>query len=189
MDAAGLRAESEQATIRDLVNARRARSASTPATPATAGAARSPSALENNEDDLRSDPRNRPRRARARAPAACSSTARNNLRQGFERIEGDLRNYYLLGYTPANATFDGRFRNIRGQGEAARRDGRRAQGLLRRPGPGRRRRSTRGKRRRSAPSSRSRCPTPSPSAPARCCFPSADARASCRSSSSSRPRR
>ena len=36
----------------------------------------------------------------------------NNLRQGFERIESDLRNYYLIGYTPTNATYDGKFRNI-----------------------------------------------------------------------------
>ena len=36
----------------------------------------------------------------------------NNLRQGFERIDSDLRNYYLVGYTPANDTYDGKFRNI-----------------------------------------------------------------------------
>ncbi len=36
----------------------------------------------------------------------------NNLRQGFERIENDLHNYYLLGYTPANDVYDGRFRKI-----------------------------------------------------------------------------
>ncbi len=36
----------------------------------------------------------------------------NNLQQGFDRVESDLHNYYLVGYTPANQTYDGRFRNI-----------------------------------------------------------------------------
>jgi len=36
----------------------------------------------------------------------------NNLKPAFERIESDLRNYYMLGYTPINNTFDGKFRTI-----------------------------------------------------------------------------
>ena len=36
----------------------------------------------------------------------------NNLRQGFDRVETDLRNYYLVGYTPINDTYDGHFRTI-----------------------------------------------------------------------------
>lgn len=36
----------------------------------------------------------------------------NNLRRGFDRVEADLRNYYLVGYTPSNDTYDGRFRTI-----------------------------------------------------------------------------
>ena len=36
----------------------------------------------------------------------------NNLRQAFDRVESDLRNYYLVGYTPSNDAYDGRFRNI-----------------------------------------------------------------------------
>ena len=36
----------------------------------------------------------------------------NNLRPAFERVGSDLRNYYLLGYTPANGVYDGRFRKI-----------------------------------------------------------------------------
>ncbi len=36
----------------------------------------------------------------------------NNLRTGFDRVESDLRNYYLIGYTPTNPTYDGAFRKI-----------------------------------------------------------------------------
>src|SRR4029079_3306518 len=36
----------------------------------------------------------------------------NNLRTGFERLESDLRNYYLLGTRSTNATYDGKFRTI-----------------------------------------------------------------------------
>jgi VWFA-related protein len=36
----------------------------------------------------------------------------NNLRPAFERVGSDIRNYYLLGYTPANTVYDGKFRRI-----------------------------------------------------------------------------
>ena len=36
----------------------------------------------------------------------------NNLRTGFDRVESDLRNYYLIGYTPTNAAYNGTFRKI-----------------------------------------------------------------------------
>ncbi len=36
----------------------------------------------------------------------------NNLRPAFDRIRSDLRNYYLLGYTPSNGNYDGAFRKI-----------------------------------------------------------------------------
>jgi hypothetical protein len=36
----------------------------------------------------------------------------NNLRPAFERIESDQRNYYLIGYTPTNSAYDGRYRKI-----------------------------------------------------------------------------
>ena len=57
----------------------------------------------------------------------------NNLRQGFDRVESDLHNYYLVGYTPANETYDGRFRAIEVKVKRPGRHGRRAQGLLRGP--------------------------------------------------------
>jgi VWFA-related protein len=36
----------------------------------------------------------------------------NDLSGALHRITSDLRSYYLLGYTPSNDTFDGRFRKI-----------------------------------------------------------------------------
>jgi VWFA-related protein len=36
----------------------------------------------------------------------------NDLKTGLRRIREDLRAYYVLSYSPANASFDGRFRSI-----------------------------------------------------------------------------
>jgi VWFA-related protein len=36
----------------------------------------------------------------------------NDLRAGLDRIDEDLRSYYLLRYAPSNQSFDGRFRTI-----------------------------------------------------------------------------
>ena len=110
MDAAGLRAESEQAKIRDLVNQAGAVGINTGYAGDGGGGALT-NLLENNEANLRADPANTLGEL-AKSTGGLFFNNSNNLRQGFERVEGDLRNYYLLGYTPANATFDGRFRNI-----------------------------------------------------------------------------
>jgi VWFA-related protein len=37
----------------------------------------------------------------------------NDLLQQFENVLSDGRDYYLLAYTPANSTADGKFRHIR----------------------------------------------------------------------------
>jgi hypothetical protein len=111
MDAAGLRALSEQAKIRDEVNESAKRGIET----GYAGSAGSTSpltdALEKNEDVLRQDPRTG-LAGLAQDTGGLAFDSTNNLRQGFERIEDDLQNYYLLGYTPKNDTYDGRFRTI-----------------------------------------------------------------------------
>jgi VWFA-related protein len=111
MDAAGLRAESEQAKMRDQINA--AGSAGLQRRSVAVGKTDGPmmEELEKNEDVLRQDP------ATGLGDLASGTGGQlfqntNNLRQGFERIESDLRNYYLIGYTPTNATYDGKFRNI-----------------------------------------------------------------------------
>ena len=110
MDAMGLRAESPQAQIRDAVNQAGAFGLNTGYTADGTGSAYT-KALEGNEDALRSDPANALGEL-ANSTGGLSFNSTNNLRQGFERVESDLRNYYLLGYTPANEKYDGRFRNI-----------------------------------------------------------------------------
>jgi VWFA-related protein len=37
----------------------------------------------------------------------------NDLHIGMDRIDEDIRSYYLLGYLPSNQTFDGKFRTIK----------------------------------------------------------------------------
>lgn len=110
MDAAGLRAESEQAKIRDQVNA--AGGAGGGILSAGGGGGEPLSkALEKNEDVLRQDPHNG-LAGLAQDTGGLLFENTNNLRQGFDRVESDLHNYYLVGYTPTNETYDGRFRNI-----------------------------------------------------------------------------
>jgi hypothetical protein len=110
MDAAGLRAESDQAKIRDQVNKAGASGGGILAGGKTGGGALTQS-LENNEDVLRQDPRNS-LSALARDTGGVAFDNTNDLRQGFDRVESDLHNYYLLGYTSTNDKLDGRFRTI-----------------------------------------------------------------------------
>ncbi len=109
MDAAGLRSESDLAMIRDSVNMQGAFGINGYATDAAGGAYTK--MLENNEYNLRKDP--------AYALNELSSStgglffgSTNNLRPAFDRVESDQHNYYLLGYTPTNTTYDGKFRKI-----------------------------------------------------------------------------
>jgi VWFA-related protein len=110
MDAMGLRATSEQASIRDQVNHAGAGGGGILGGGKTGGGALSES-LENNEDVLRQDARHG-LMGLARDTGGASFDNTNNLRAGFERIDNDLHNYYLLGYSPTNEKFDGRFREI-----------------------------------------------------------------------------
>ena len=110
MDAAGLRAESDLAMTRDRVNAAAGFGATTGYSADAAGGPYT-RGLEGNEESLRRDPRfGLGTLAQDTGGLLFNNT--NNLRQGFERVESDLRNYYLVGYTPSNDKFDGRFRAI-----------------------------------------------------------------------------
>jgi len=112
MDAAGLRAESEQARIRDQVNDAGKRGLTSYAS-SSGGGGNEPlmKGLERNEDALRQDPHTGlGELAQSTGGQLFENT--NNLRTGFERLESDLRNYYLVGYTPSNDAYDGRFRTI-----------------------------------------------------------------------------
>jgi VWFA-related protein len=112
MDAAGLRAESEQAKIRDQVNDAARRGIDTAyATSNKRNSAPLTQGLEDNEDVLRQDPHSGLGQL-AQSTGGLLFENTNNLRQGFDRIESDLRNYYLIGYTPTNDKYDGRFRTI-----------------------------------------------------------------------------
>lgn len=110
MDAAGLRAESEQAKTRDRVNEAAGFGATTGYS-AEGGGGPLTRGLEGNEESLRRDPR-AGLRMLAQDTGGLLFEQTNNLRQGFERVDTDLRNYYLVGYTPINDTYDGRFRTI-----------------------------------------------------------------------------
>lgn len=113
LDAAGLRAESDQTRIRDEVNAAGRVGIETGYSDAFGGGSNAAytSGLERNEANIRSDPANSLGEL-AKSTGGLSFNNTNNLRPAFERIESDIRNYYLLGYTPANDNFDGRFRSI-----------------------------------------------------------------------------
>lgn len=110
MDAAGLRAESELAKTRDKVNQAAGFGINT-AYSAAGGGDPLTKNLEANEDVLRQDPHSGLGQL-AQDTGGVLFESTNNLRLGFERIEDDLRNYYLLGYSPANDVYDGRFRKI-----------------------------------------------------------------------------
>ena len=67
--------------------------------------------LEGNEESLRSSAHSSLGQLAQETGGLLFENA-NNLRQGFSRIEDDLRNYYLLGYSPTNDNYDGQFRKI-----------------------------------------------------------------------------
>jgi VWFA-related protein len=110
VDAAGLRTGSEQARIRDEVNRTGSRGINTGYTGDSAGGPLT-KALEDTAEALRSDPEGALGQL-AQYTGGLLINNTNNLRQGLTRIDDDQRNYYLLGYTPANQQHDGRFRTI-----------------------------------------------------------------------------
>jgi VWFA-related protein len=109
MDAAGLRAESDVSMLRDMVNQRGKVGIDTGYS--TEGAGPLTQGLETNERNLRGDPAYTLKEL-SNSTGGLFFNNTNNLRPAFERVQDDLRNYYLIGYTPTNATYDGKFRNI-----------------------------------------------------------------------------
>ena len=110
IDAAGLRTDSGQSALRDRVNAAARIGIETGHADGAGGAFTK--VLEGNEGALRSADPAAGLGTLARATGGTLFQNTNNLRTAFERIESDLRNYYLLGYTPTDARFDGKFRTI-----------------------------------------------------------------------------
>jgi hypothetical protein len=109
MDAKGLRIESAQGSIRDQVN--KTGAGGTGVLGSSPGNEPLSKTLELNEAVLREDPHHG-LGTLAQDTGGMFFDNTNNLRQGFARIEDDLRNYYLIGYTPSNTKYDGRFRTI-----------------------------------------------------------------------------
>jgi VWFA-related protein len=110
MDAGGLRGESVQASMRDQVN--QAAGGGTGIL-GSGGSGDGPLTrdLERNEEVLRQDPHNALGEL-AHDTGGLLFENTNNLRQSFDRIDNDLHNYYLVGYTPTNEKYDGKFRTI-----------------------------------------------------------------------------
>jgi VWFA-related protein len=110
MDAKGLRSESDLAQVRDSVNAMGAFGIGSGYSADSGGGALTRN-LESNSEALRSDPAYTLNELSS-ATGGLFFNNTNNLKPAFERIETDLRNYYLIGYTPANDNYDGKFRAI-----------------------------------------------------------------------------
>jgi VWFA-related protein len=110
MDAAGLRTESTLTETHEGVNAAANRTLNANPTrdrndrPMT-------EALEKNEALLRADPHSGLGLLADQTGGFLIANS-NDLRDGFGRIDTDMRNYYVLTYVPKNTNFDGKFRNI-----------------------------------------------------------------------------
>jgi VWFA-related protein len=109
MDAMGLRTDSSISQTRDeMMAAARTRLNRNPMRETNQAMS---AAMERNEDLLRMDPHaGLGQLAEETGGFLIANT--NDLRAGFERIETDMRNYYLLTYVPSNDDFDGAFREI-----------------------------------------------------------------------------
>ena len=109
IDAAGLRAVSEQRDVRNMVFG--AGSAGDGSYSADGVGGAYTKVLEGNENALRSDPATLLTQLAVQTGGQAFNNS-NNVKMAFERVDSDLRNYYMLGYTPINSTFDGKFRTI-----------------------------------------------------------------------------
>jgi VWFA-related protein len=110
IDAVGLRAASEQQNVRNMVVGAGAASEGGYSADG-GGGSYTRMILEANEDALRSDPATLLKQLALETGGQAFNNT-NNLTPAFERVNSDLRNYYMLGYTPINSAFDGKFRTI-----------------------------------------------------------------------------
>jgi VWFA-related protein len=110
MDAAGLRTESTLKETRDGVDAAVQRTLNR--NPTTAPNDRPlTEALERNEGLLRADPHSGLGQLADQTGGFLIANS-NDLRDGFGKIDTDMRHYYVLTYVPKNTNFDGSFRQI-----------------------------------------------------------------------------
>jgi hypothetical protein len=112
LDAAGLRAKSTQAETRDeILSYGNQRLNERNTSGAAAGGGLAMRELERNEDNLRVDPAAGLGQLSQHTGGLLFQST-NDLDGAFRRIEEDLRNHYVLTYTPSNSKFDGRYRAI-----------------------------------------------------------------------------
>jgi VWFA-related protein len=110
MDAAGLRTESTLAATREGVQGASSRRMN--ANPTTLPNDRPMTeALETNEALLHADPHSGLGQLADQTGGFLIANS-NDLRDGFGRIDTDMRHYYVLTYVPKNTNFDGKFREI-----------------------------------------------------------------------------
>ena len=112
MDAAGLRAQSmNEETAKEIrqAAARRQRQVDSGRDDGSTGSMTK--ALERNEDLLRLNPESGLGQLAAETGGFLIRDT-NDAASAFRRIEEDMRFQYLLGYTPSNQNYDGRFRAI-----------------------------------------------------------------------------
>jgi VWFA-related protein len=111
VDASGLRTESPLAQTREEVTAAGNR---TLRRNPTSSMTDEPMlhALERNETHLNLDPHSGLGLMADQTGGLLVSNT-NDFRKALSRVDGDLRNYYMLSYVPTNGDFDGRYREIR----------------------------------------------------------------------------
>ncbi len=110
MDAAGLRTESTLAATREGVQGASSRRMN--ANPTSLPNDRPMTeALETNEALLHADPHSG-LGVLADQTGGFLIANSNDLREGFGKIDTDMRHYYVLTYVPKNTNFDGKFREI-----------------------------------------------------------------------------
>ena len=110
MDAAGLRTESTLTATREGVQGASSRRMN--ANPTSLPNDRPMTeALENNEALLQADPHSGLGLLADQTGGFLIANS-NDLRDGFGKIDVDMRHYYVLTYVPKNTNFDGKFREI-----------------------------------------------------------------------------
>jgi len=112
MDAGGLRAESMNAeTRKEMMQAAQRRIRQVESGKDDANDGIMSRSLERNEDLLNLNPESGLGRL-ANETGGFLIHDTNDAASAFRRIEEDMRFYYLLGYSPSNESYDGRFRTV-----------------------------------------------------------------------------
>lgn len=110
MDAAGLRTESSSTETKEAINAAANQMLRRNPTTDVTGTSMT-GALERANEMARNDPHVVLGQLTDQTGGILIRNT-NDLAGGFKRVDQDMRNYYMLSYTPKNEAFDGKFRTI-----------------------------------------------------------------------------